>query len=518
MVPSFSPRSDEPFGGWSPEPVPAGNGPWARMPWNGSARARRAGRVGRALSARARSAAGPARGSCVGRSLPVDPRTALRVTVLAPHRVSLLDHVDALGAALRRRGRDVDVVTWPTRPRLPRPGGRPGQRSSPRVGSTPTVIPFGPLGWRRLGVALADRDVVLIVMSPGTRACVPAFALAGLRSARRDGCGPAVVALAVDHLGDGPLCRRVWSRVDAVALLDDSGRAGDDGWVGAVEPLERFLDERGDRPAGADDTAEGVPAPRSGRHRAATFMSRPISLTRRLGRRMWGGAEPDAARDGVVTATGRHRARVRPRPEPPSAVVTDTAALADVRTGLRSHGLTGGFVPSVLGRGVLADWAALGVLDCLDLVDVGTARTVVVDQSGPRSPVRRWIRGRGHDVVEACVAGPEATWAALDLAGASVHLISQVHPADVPAADLSVVLADASVVLVPRGIVVVTAVLTADPAEPFGAPEVRRLVSAASDRGLDLVGDLDGDLLRGLRTDPDVDGPYGLVRLAFTRR
>lgn len=171
----------------------------------------------------------------------------------------------------------------------------------------------------------------------------------------------------------------------------------------------------------------------------------------------------------------------------------------------------------------VAAWAALGALATLiRLGDDGRRTALVVDESGQRSPLRRWVRAAGFVPLELEATGSRAA-AALDVDPASLDVITRLHPGGCDVDDVDGTLTQASWALRPGGLVILT--LPLGPAGADGAAvaaDVRGVLARAQDRGFVLVGDPDGDIMARMREAREhatsADTAYGLVRLTFRRR
>ncbi len=171
-----------------------------------------------------------------------------------------------------------------------------------------------------------------------------------------------------------------------------------------------------------------------------------------------------------------------------------------------------------------AAWAALGALAAvLRVGDDGRRTAVLVEESGPRSPLSRWARAVGFAPVGLRLTGPQASVAAVDVDAGTLDVVARVHPGGCGADDVDETLSQASWALRPGGLLILT--LPLGPAGAHGAvgpAEVRGVVARAHDQGFLLVGDLDGELTARMMQASSAatvpDAAYGLVRLTLRRR
>lgn len=168
-------------------------------------------------------------------------------------------------------------------------------------------------------------------------------------------------------------------------------------------------------------------------------------------------------------------------------------------------------------------WSALGALAALIRVaDDGRRSAVVVDESGPRSPLTRWARAVGFAPVSLGLSGPDADLAAVDLEMETLDVIARVHPGGCDVDDVDGLVGSSSWLLRPGGLLVVTIPLgPADAAGAIAPADLRGLVARAHGFGFTLVGDLDGELTALMAaasaSATSTDTAYGLVRLSFRR-
>lgn len=174
-------------------------------------------------------------------------------------------------------------------------------------------------------------------------------------------------------------------------------------------------------------------------------------------------------------------------------------------------------------------WASLGALaTVVRMSDDGRRASVVVDESGPASPLRGWLVRVGFAPVELDTLGTRELSQVLELDPGIVDVVAQVPGGGIPADRIDDVISEAAWVLRSGGYATVTVPLGDGPGE-LGWPEVRGLAARAEEIGLRLVGDLDGDLARRIvaaraaasrrpSSVGSVGAPRGLVRLTFRRR
>lgn len=181
----------------------------------------------------------------------------------------------------------------------------------------------------------------------------------------------------------------------------------------------------------------------------------------------------------------------------------------------------------------VAAWAALGALAAiLRIRDDGRRRSLLVDASGRRSPMSRWSRAVGFEPLELAGDEPGRDLESLDVDTASLDVITRIHPGGCSAHDVDDTIVQASWALRSGGLLIVTLpVGEGDPQWSVSPADVRGVLARAGDRGLVLVGDVDGDITdrmrraarvaRDTRGDrpADTDSPaYGIIRLTFRRR
>ena len=180
-------------------------------------------------------------------------------------------------------------------------------------------------------------------------------------------------------------------------------------------------------------------------------------------------------------------------------------------------------------RDAVSAWAALGALAAVVRVaDDGRHAAVVVDESGASSPLSRWLRACGFAPVDLGLTTEEAGYDVLEVDAASLDVVARVHPGGCDAADVDEAVAQAAWALRPGGLLVLTLPLgRPGPDGALGPADVRAVVARAHDHGFVLVGDLDGEVGRSMRsasrtadaTSARVAGAaYGLVRLTLRRR
>lgn len=183
-------------------------------------------------------------------------------------------------------------------------------------------------------------------------------------------------------------------------------------------------------------------------------------------------------------------------------------------------------------RDAVAAWAALGALAAILRIGDRDGRrdAVIVDESGPRSPLSRWVRSLGFVPVELDLTRSGGRGAEPDVDLASLDVLARLHPGGCGAEDIDHTLSQASWALRTGGLLVVTLPLgTDDPDWALTPADIRGVLARAGDLGLTLVGDLDGDLLARMRAPrPSAaeaakhpsrsSSAYGILRLTFRRR
>ncbi|MCA0335665.1 MAG: glycosyltransferase family 4 protein [Actinobacteria bacterium] len=183
-------------------------------------------------------------------------------------------------------------------------------------------------------------------------------------------------------------------------------------------------------------------------------------------------------------------------------------------------------------RDAVAAWAALGALAAILRIGDRDGRrdAVIVDESGPRSPLSRWVRSLGFVPVELDLTRSDGRGAEPDVDLASLDVLARLHPGGCGAEDIDHTLSQASWALRTGGLLVVTLPLgTDDPDWALTPADIRGVLARAGDLGLTLVGDLDGDLLARMRAPrPSAaeaakhpsrsSSAYGILRLTFRRR
>ena len=251
------------------------------------------------------------------------------------------------------------------------------------------------------------------------------------------------------------------------------------------------------------------------------------------------GGEPSAAREPGRGWTGRMLARrgqlrglrspsarltMRATDFPEWIRATDVLALdndaLDARAWAREAGLP-------RASDAVAAWAALGALAAIVRIgDDGRRRAVIVDESGSRSPLSRWARSLGFAPVELELTGPRSSVEVLDVDTASLDVMARLHPSGCSAADVDHALGQASWALRSGGLLTLTLPLgDEDPEWALRPAAVRGVLARASNLGLVLVGDLDGELTERMRTAAKQAArrtgdatAYAILRLTFRRR
>ena len=175
----------------------------------------------------------------------------------------------------------------------------------------------------------------------------------------------------------------------------------------------------------------------------------------------------------------------------------------------------------------VAAWAALGALAAIvRICDDGRRRSVIVDESGAKSPLSRWARALGFAPVELELTGPRSSVEVLDVDTASLDVMARLHPGGCSAADVDHAVGQASWALRSGGLRLLTLpVGDDDPAWAIRPADIRGVLARAADLGLILVGDLDGELTERMRyaarqaASSGADATaYGILRLTFRRR
>ncbi len=497
------------------------------------------------------------------------PTSALRMAVVGPVHPGagpLAAHTVRLAHQLADAGHDVTLVSW-----SPEPDGLPPDAP---LAAVPGANPFPrtvrslawnrPDTWVRTGWRLRAYDTVVVVhtgaaMVPqhlallraaGTgRADAPAGApgprgvLVCDRLPRPGGAARSLVGSVLRNV-DGVLVHRhedaeLAARLGAArvyAVADPEGAGG--GAAGPGEPPR--LDvlahlELGDV-ADLDLTApwaaylgaiEALAAPQV----AADDSGRPPEPWRLCGPGAFAAsALTGAARavDGATQALSGARRRVElTRTDLPdwllaTDVLDDGWQADEARDEGRRLGL-----PRC--RDAVAAWAALGALAAvIRVADDGRHAAVVVDESGSSSPLSRWARASGFAPVDLGLTTQEAGYDVLEVDAGSLDVVARVHPGGCDASDVDEAFSQAAWALRPGGLLVLTLPLgRPGPEGALGPADVRAAVARAHTHGFVLVGDLDGDLGRRMRSASVAAGEtaarvpgaaYGLVRLTLRRR
>lgn len=279
--------------------------------------------------------------------------------------------------------------------------------------------------------------------------------------------------------------------------------------LGAVEPAAEPLD--GDPSRGAD-AADGVAGGEEGAAPDATHGARRVAghLKHRSGsalRRLVAASRPEV----VVTRSDL------PEWIHASDILADGDEADEAKAFARGLGL-----PRV--GDSIAAWAALGALAAIVRVrDDGRRSTVIVDESGMRSPLSRWARAIGFEPVELELTGRRSSVEVLDVDTASLDVIVRLHPGGCDADDIDEAVSQASWALRSGGLLCVTLPIGGAGAPgALGPADVRGVLARAHDLGFVLVGDLDGDITGRMRRASDTstrtDAAYGLLRLTLRRR
>lgn len=238
------------------------------------------------------------------------------------------------------------------------------------------------------------------------------------------------------------------------------------------------------------------------------------------------GRVADRAED-LVTLVRLARARRRPRLDldrsdfPSWVRATDVLVHDDdaraAREAAREIGLP-------RGSDEIAEWAALGALEVLvSMRDQGRRDALIIDASGGGSPFGRWARAAGYAPVEVELTGARSSMTLLDVDTATLDFVTRLHPDDASATDVDETLTQAGWALRAGGLLCLTLPIGGDTGDAIGgAADLRAVVARAAEAGLDLVGDVDGDLTARLRhasrVTSDPDAAHALVRLTLRRR
>lgn len=179
----------------------------------------------------------------------------------------------------------------------------------------------------------------------------------------------------------------------------------------------------------------------------------------------------------------------------------------------------------------VASWAALGALaSVVRIRDDGRRSSVIVDESGVKSPFSRWARALGFEPVELELTGRRTSVEVLDVDTASLDIMVRLHPSGCHAEDVDHAIGQASWALRSGGLLILTLPIgDKDPQWAVTPADVRGVVARADDLGLALVGDVDGDItarMRGAAANAARQAPsssqapaaYGIVLLTFRRR
>lgn len=176
------------------------------------------------------------------------------------------------------------------------------------------------------------------------------------------------------------------------------------------------------------------------------------------------------------------------------------------------------------GGDAIAEWAALGALEVLvTMRDGGRREALIIDASGGGSPFGRWARAAGYVPVEVELTGARSSMTLLDVDTATLDFVTRLHPDDASATDVDETLTQAGWALRAGGLLCLTLPIGGSADDVIGgAADLRAVVARAADAGLDLVGDVDGDLTARLRhasrVSSDPDAAHALVRLTLRRR
>jgi hypothetical protein len=466
---------------------------------------------------------------------------ALKLAIIGPSHPGesgVAAHTTTLAHHLAQAGHDVTLVSW-SHP-FPRrhtsaehafPGPEPEVPAFPR---TVRALSWArPDSWVRAGRRLRGFDAIIVVhVMPLS---VPAH-LAVLRAAgsgggaldpSREGA-PRSIVIAHNVLpqwsrpGDRALTRSLFERVDAVLVHSpEQARLALDlhaTRVSVADPVDlHHRQERAQAPGLSSPWAHYVGAmealaspPWHGADQAPPAASLKPSFRTRLGAPV----RQRVQRRRLALSLTR---KDLPEWVRPSDVLADGAEADDARDWSRSYGLPRCADP-------IAAWSALGALAAIvRLGDDGHRSAVIVDGSGPRSPLSKWARSIGFAPVELDLTGSGDSVAALDLDTASLDVMTRLHPNGCDSEDVDEALSQASWALRGGGLISLT--LPLGPASAQGAvgpADVRAILARAHDLGFVLVGDLDGEITTLMRAASEgrrrSDAAYALVRLTFRRR
>ena len=463
-----------------------------------------------------------------------------------PDKGGVAAHTTALAHYLAQAGHDVTLVSWSR----PFPDSIPTRKYDRTVGvSEVTAFPrtiralswARPDTWVRTGRRLRGFDAIIVVQVMPI--VVPAH-LSMLRAAGAAGGivdpgskgGPRSIVIAhnvcSDHAapGERALMRSLFDRVDAVLVHSPEQARLAQGLhavrvsvatpVLTAEPVDLLRSQESDHPGDLSSpwahyvgTMEALASPPwhvADQDSAEMSPAWSVSLRKRLV-----ASVPQMVRRRRPTLS-LTRADL-PDWVRPSDVLGDGADADDARVWARSHGL-----PRVADP--IAAWSALGALAAIvRLGDDGHRSSVIVDGSGPLSPLSQWAQAIGFVPVELDFTGKRAALAAFDVDTASLDVITRLHPNGCDSADVDEALSQASWALRSGGLISLT--LPLGPAGADGAvgpADVRAILARAHDLGFVLVGDLDGEITTLMRAASEGarrrDAAYALVRLTFRRR
>ena len=137
----------------------------------------------------------------------------------------------------------------------------------------------------------------------------------------------------------------------------------------------------------------------------------------------------------------------------------------------------------------VAAWAALGALAAIVRITDGDGRrdAVIVDESGTKSPLSRWVRALGFAPVELELTGRRTSVEVLDVDTASLDVITRLHPGGCTASDVDVAIGQASWALRSGGLLILTLPIGDDDPDFAVRPaDVRGILARADDLGLRL--------------------------------
>ncbi|MDQ6715008.1 MAG: glycosyltransferase, partial [Actinomycetota bacterium] len=233
-------------------------------------------------------------------------------------------------------------------------------------------------------------------------------------------------------------------------------------YIGTLESLAA-PDVASDETAGEtpDDPQQGWASVRSGPSpaRGTTVAGATRAASELVGRARFGRARIGRARFGRIL-DGRAPAPRRAVVEMSRHDLPDWVLPTDVFAG-RQDALDAMALVRELGLpragDASASWAALGALAAiLRVSDDGRHSSVIVDESGSRSPMSRWARTLGFAPVALGLTRPPAAVSALDVDAGGLDVVTRLHPGGCDAGDVDDVIGEASWALRPGGLLVLT--------------------------------------------------------------